>query len=393
MSASPTDSLKRRAADAVDATSDRLVALSHEIHAYPELGFEEELASHWCADELARAGFDVEFGVGGLDTAFSASLGSGSPAIGVCCEYDALPEVGHACGHNVIAAAGVGAGVALSEIANDLGITVRVLGTPAEEGGGGKITMLEAGVFDGLGAAMMVHPAPSELVQMPVRAVSHLVVRYHGKEAHASGFPELGVNAADALTIAQVGVGLLRQHAKRDDQVHGIVTNGGAAPNIIPGLTEANYYVRSRSLQGLEEWEPRVKACFEAGALASGATVEFLRGGPTYSEFRTDDAIAERYRLNAVALGRSFAADLSRALVASTDMANVSLALPSIHPTLDVGAVGAVNHQPEFAAFCVTPTADKALLDGAKAMAWTVIDLATDDAQRERLTASSYRRR
>lgn len=389
MSAPSTESLKARASAAVDANAERLVGLSHEIHAHPELGFEEELASHWCADELARAGFDVVFGVGGIATAFEARIGSGDPQIGICCEYDALPDVGHACGHNVIAAAGVGAGVALSEIADDLGITVRVLGTPAEEGGGGKILMLEAGAFDGLGAAMMVHPAPSELVQMPVRAVSHLIVRYHGKEAHASGFPELGINAADALTIAQVAVGLLRQHAKRDDQVHGIVTNGGAAPNIIPGLAEAAYYVRSRSLEGLKDWEPRVRACFEAGALATGTTVELLEGAPTYSEFRTDVAIAERYRLNALALGRSFAPSLEDALVASTDMANVSLALPAIHPTLDIGATGAVNHQPEFAAFCATPTADKALLDGAKAMAWTVIDLATDAAERARLSAAS----
>jgi amidohydrolase len=392
VSAIPTETFKQQASAAVDTNSDHLVAISHEIHAHPELGFEEELASHWCADELARVGFDVVFGVGGLDTAFSASVGSGVPVIGICCEYDALPQVGHACGHNVIAAAGVGAGLALAEIADDLGVTVRVLGTPAEEGGGGKILMLDAGVFDGLGAAMMVHPAPSELVQMPVRAVSHLITRFYGKEAHASGFPELGINAADALTISQVAIGLLRQHARRDDQVHGIVTNGGAAPNIIPGFTEAAYYVRSRSLDGLKEWEPRVRACFEAGALATGSTVEFLRGGPTYSEFRTDEAIAERYRLNALAVGREFAADLSRALVASTDMANVSLALPAIHPTLDIGAKGAVNHQPEFAAYCATPTADRAVIEGAKAMAWTVIDLATDDAERARLSASSYRR-
>jgi amidohydrolase len=392
VSAISSETLKERAAAVVDANSERLVAISHEIHAHPELGFEEELASHWCADELSGAGYDVSFGVGGLDTAFSASVGTGGPEIAICCEYDALPAVGHACGHNVIAAAGVGAGLALAGIADDLGTTVRVLGTPAEEGGGGKILMLEAGVFDGIGAAMMVHPAPTELVQMPVRAVSHLVVRFHGKEAHASGFPELGINAADAITVAQVAIGLLRQQSRRDDQVHGIVTNGGAAPNIIPGLTEAVYYVRSRSLEGLSEWEPRVRACFEAGALATGASVEFLRGGPTYSEFRTDDSIADRYRKNALSLGRTFAPNLEHALVASTDMANVSLALPAIHPTLDIGAIGAVNHQPEFAAYCATPTADKALLDGAKAMAFTIVDLATDDDERERLTATSFRR-
>lgn len=187
-------------------------------------------------------------------------------------------------------------------------------------------------------------------------------------------------------------MGLLRQHAKRDDQVHGIVTVGGAAPNIVPGFTEASYYVRSRSLEGLESWEPRVRACFEGGAIATGASVEFVRGGPTYSEFRTDAAIAERYRLNALSLGRSFAPDLEHTLVASTDMANVSLALPSIHPTLDVGAKDAVNHQPEFAAYCVTPTADKALVDGAKAMAWTIVDLASNEEERRRLSATAFRR-
>lgn len=392
MNAVAVQAHKQLSAAAVDAAADRLVALSHEIHAHPELGFEEELASHWCADELARAGFDIEFGAGGLATAFSAWVGSGDLAIGICCEYDALPQVGHACGHNVIAAAGVGAGVALAQIADDLGITVRVLGTPAEEGGGGKILMLEEGAFDGLSAAMMVHPAPSELTQMPVRAVSHLIVRFHGKEAHASGFPWLGINAADALTVSQVGIGLLRQHAKRDDQVHGIVTRGGAAPNIVPGLTEAAYYIRSGSLEGLNKWEPRVRACFEAGALATGSTVEFIPGGPTYSEFRTDERVAEAYRRNAVELGRTFAPDLEHALVASTDMANISLALPSIHPTLDIGAKDAVNHQPEFAAYCATPTADKAMLDGAKAMAWTIIDIASDDSERARLTETAYRR-
>lgn len=392
MTITRTEATKGHAAEAVDSAAQRLVALSREIHSHPELGFQEIRASRWCADELERAGFDVEFGIAGLETAFSARIGSGEPVIAICCEYDALPEVGHACGHNVIAAAGVGAGVALASIADDLGITVKVLGTPAEEGGGGKILMLEAGAFDGIGAAMMVHPAPSELVQMPVRAVSHFIVRFHGKEAHASGFPELGINAADALTVSQVAVGLLRQHAKRDDQVHGIVTLGGAAPNIVPGLTEASFYVRSRSLEGLSQWEPRVRACFEAGALATGSKVEFKQGGPTYSEFRIDEAIADRYRENAVALGRVFAPDNTGALVASTDMANISLALPSIHPTLDIGAKGAVNHQPEFAAFCATPTADKAVIDGATAMAWTIVDLATDDRERDRVMRAAYRR-
>jgi amidohydrolase len=382
---------KDRARAAVEEAADRLVELSHRIHAHPELGFEEVKAAAWCAEVLRAGGFDVELGVGGLPTAFDATIGSGPLAIGICCEYDALPGIGHACGHNVIAAAGVGAGLALAPLVDVLGCTVHVLGTPAEEGGGGKILLLEAGVFDGLCAAMMVHPAPAELVQMPCLAIAHFDVRFVGKEAHASAFPELGVNAADAVTIGQVAVGLLRQHARPGDQVHGIVTNGGAAPNIVPGLAEAKYYVRSSTLAGLTEWEARVRRCFEAGALATGCSVEFTTRCPPYSEFRPDVAIGARYRANAESLGRVFPPPPERPLTASTDMANISLAIPAIHPTIDIDSAPAGNHQPEFAAHCVTPAADRAILDGATAMAWTVIDLALDADERERLLHSALR--
>lgn len=383
---------KETARATVARDSARLIELSHRIHTHPELGFEEVRAAAWCAEALAAGGFDVEAGVGGLATAFEATIGNGSLVVGICCEYDALPEIGHACGHNVIAAAGVGAGLALAPLADALGLTVRVLGTPAEEGGGGKILLLDAGVFDGICAAMMIHPAPAEMVRMPCLAIAHFDVRFTGKEAHASAFPELGVNAADALTIGQVAVGLLRQHAKPGDQVHGIVTNGGAAPNIVPGLAEAKFYVRSATLAGLAQWEPRVRHCFEAGALATGASVEFVSRCPNYSEFRGDEAIEARYRANAESLGRRFPPPPERPLTASTDMANISLAIPAIHPTLDIGSAPAVNHQPEFAAYCVAPPADQAILDGATAMAWTVIDLASDSSERGRLLGSALRR-
>jgi amidohydrolase len=383
---------KRSAQSVVAREATRLVELSHRIHAHPELGFEEVQAAAWCAEALAAGGFDVHLGVGGLATAFDATIGRGPLAIAICCEYDALPDIGHACGHNVIAAAGVGAGLALAPLTDPLGLTVHVLGTPAEEGGGGKILLLDAGVFDGLCAALMVHPAPAELVQMPCLAIAHFDVRFVGREAHASAYPELGVNAADAVTIAQVAVGLLRQHAKPGDQVHGIVTNGGSAPNIVPGLAEAKFYVRSATLAGLAQWEPRVRRCFEAGALATGASVEFISRCPAYSEFRSDAAIEARYRANAEALGRTFPPPPERPLTASTDMANISLAIPAIHPTLDIHAAPAVNHQPEFAAHCVTPAADQAILDGATAMAWTVIDLALDASERRRLIRSALRR-
>ena len=332
----------------------------------------------------------VERGICELPTALSATAGSGDFVVAICAEYDALPGIGHACGHNVIASAAVGAALALAPLADDLGITVRLLGTPAEEGGGGKVLMMERGGFDGVNAALMVHPAPGELDRMPCLAVEHYDVVYRGKEAHASAFPERGINAADALTVAQVAIGLLRQHAEEKDQVHGIVTVGGAAPNIVPALTRAKYYVRARDLARLEKWSPRVKACFEAGAVATGASLEIVPQGPAYSEFHTDEEMAARYVANAESLGRRFPAPGGRTMSGSTDMGNVSLAIPSIHPMLGLDCLPAVNHQPEFTAAAASPEADRAVTDGATAMAWTVCDLATDSTQRARLTASAY---
>ena len=385
-----TNAEKQAALRSVQQNGTRLVGLSHRIHERPELSFEEIAASTWCADALEAGGFQVDRHVVDIETAFVATIGEGPLRIAICCEYDALPDVGHACGHNVIAAAAVGAGLALVPLVDALGITVKVLGTPAEEGGGGKILMLERGAFDGLNAAMMVHPWPSEQIQMPCLAVAHFDVHVEGVEAHASAFPEMGRNAADALTIAQVAIGLLRQHAHAGDQVHGITTYGGAAPNIVPARAEAKYYVRAKTLARLAEWEPRVRACFDAGALATGTTVRFAVQSPAYSEFLLDEPMAALYKANAMALGRTFAPPAERMVAASTDMANVSLAMPSIHPTLDVGSLPAVNHQAAFAAACVTGTADKALIDGAAAMAQTIIDLATDVEQRSRLLERTY---
>jgi amidohydrolase len=391
MTAVATAEAKDRAQRTIAAVGERLIELSRQIHDHPELGFEEERASAWCAEALAEAGFAVETGVCELPTAFSASAGTGPLNIAICAEYDALPEVGHACGHNVIASAAIGAGLGLAALADDLGITVRVLGTPAEEGGGGKILMLEGGAFDGVNAALMVHPAPIELDRMPCLAVSHFDVRYKGKEAHASAYPERGINAADAVTIAQVAIGLLRQQSAAHEQVHGIVTYGGAAPNIVPGLATAKFYVRAQTLEAMRSWEPKVLRCFEAGALATGAELEVVLQGPRYSEFSTDEEMATIYRVNAEAIGRVFTAGTEDAMTASTDMGNVSIAIPSIHPMLGIDSLPAVNHQAGFAAAAVSPAADRAVLDGALAMARTVIDIAGDENQRQRLGARAYR--
>jgi amidohydrolase len=368
-----------------------LIELSHRIHAHPELGFEEERASAWLCESLADAGFTVEKGICDLPTAFRARAGSGPLHLGICAEYDCLPGIGHACGHNVIAASAVGAALAAAKVADELGLTISVIGTPAEEVGnaGGKILLLERGAFEGLHAAMMVHPAPFDMLQAKIIAASMFEVHCTGKESHASAFPELGVNAADALTIAQTALGLLRQHIRSTDRIHGIVTNGGIAPNVVPAHTSAKYIVRSETLEQLAELRPRVYRCFEAGALATGAKLEITGGDKPYAEMRHHPSMAALYRKNSEALGRPFPdlGEWETRPTGSTDMGNVSLAIPSIHPMIGINSLPAVNHQPEFAQHCVSPDADKALGDGALAMAWTCIDLAMNREVREELMA------
>ncbi|MEX1254169.1 MAG: M20 family metallopeptidase [Dehalococcoidia bacterium] len=378
---------KAAARERLDQARDELIELSHKIHAAPELAFQEHQAVGWITNKLAKAGFAVETGVYDLPTAFVAKAGSGPLHIAICAEYDCLPGIGHACGHNIIAAAGVGAGIAAARVADELGLTVTVIGTPAEEGGGGKILLLDRGAFAGVHAAMMVHPAPTDVAEPLVIAVAHFDVHYTGKEAHAAAFPELGINAADAITVAQTAIGLLRQHIRPTDRIHGIVTKGGEAPNVVPAHTTAKYYVRARTLQQLEELLPRVNRCFEAGAIATGCTYEVVEQEKHYADMHHDRELAAAYKRNAEAIGRVFP-NLSSVLErtpGSTDMGNVSLVLPAIHPMIGIGSWPAVNHQPEFTEHCATDLADKAVLDGALALAWTAIDAATDSELRERL--------
>jgi amidohydrolase len=366
----------------LERARESLIALSHRIHAHPEIGFEEERAADWLCDDLAAAGFTVTRGVGDLPTAFTARAGTGPLHVAFCAEYDALPGIGHACGHNMIAAMAVGAAVAAARVADDVGLTVSVIGTPAEEGGGGKILLLDRGVFAGVHAAMMVHPAPMDVVEQPFLACTQFEVRYTGKEAHASAFPERGINAADALTIAQTAIGCIRQHIRPTDRVHGIITHGGDAPNVVPAHTAAHYIVRARTLAELDEIRGKVVRCFEAGALATGSTLAISEDHPAYAEVKPDTDIAAHYRRNAEALGRPLLdlGPLLERMAGSTDMGNVSLAMPSIHPMIGIESLPAVNHQPEFTAHCATPTADRAVMDGALAMAWTAIDMASDAA-------------
>ncbi|WP_084466899.1 M20 family metallopeptidase [Nocardia arthritidis] len=372
---------------AIRAAAAELIGLSHSIHDEPELAFEETRSVAKTIAPLAGRGFEIENGVADLPTAFRARYGSGSLTVGLCAEYDALPEIGHACGHNIIAAAAVGAALGLAEIADALDLTVLVLGTPAEESGGGKVLMLERGVFDDVAMAMMVHPGPLDIVGARSLALADVSVVFRGREAHASAAPEQGRNAGDAVTVAQVALGLLRQHLLPGQQLHGIVGDGGVAPNIVPGRAELLYYLRAVDSASLDDLTRRASACFEAGALATGCTHEIRTLAPTYTELTPDPELLLAYREQLTGLGRVPLAPEFEAQrpLGSTDMGNVTNVIPGIHPVIGIDAGGAVTHQPGFAAASVNASADRAVLDGALALARTAIAVARDDIHRDRL--------
>ena len=379
------------ATDAIEAAGAALIELSHFVHAHPELGYEEFQSAEAVARACEDAGFTVERGIAALPTAFRATKGNGSLNVVLCAEYDALPDVGHACGHNIIAASSVGAAIGLAAVADELDLMVTLLGTPSEEGGGGKIDLINAGYFDNAHVAMMVHPWPSERLEATCLAVDHFDVTFEGKDAHASAAPWEGVNALDALTIAQVSLGLLRQQLRPGDQFHGIVVEGGSAANIIASRAVGRFMARSVTSERLSELRLRVDACFEAGSLATGASLRIDELGSAFSHMESDVDVLAHYRTAAESLGRNFDLDDAGAArpTISTDMANVSLVVPSIHPLLAIPTNGAVNHQPEFTAACITPAADHAVIDGALALALTAIGVATDGPLRTRLLERS----
>lgn len=372
---------KTRSAQRFDEIEPELQAMSTWLYEHPEVAYQEHESSRKLAELLRAGGLDVKYPAWGLDTAFDAGVGTSGPEVVICAEYDALPEVGHACGHNIIAAAACGAGVALGEVADELGIRVRVLGTPAEECYGGKIDLIGAGAFEGVAAAMMVHPSTENLVDPSFLAVAHLDVEFHGKETHAAFRPQVGVNALDAAVQTYVNVSMLRQELYPTDKIHGVITYGGGAPNVIPSFTSMSYYVRAASLDRLEELRARFEACVRAASTATRCRYEILPKSHVYTEMVSDPVMVELFDANAAVLGRTMgrASDRDPGAAGSTDMANVSKVVPAIHPMLDIGCLPAVNHQRDFAAHTITRDGERAIRDGALAMAWTVIDLALGD--------------
>jgi amidohydrolase len=364
----------------LDQDWDLIRGISTQLHADPELAWNEVRAHRLLTGVLAERGFTVDDRAGGLDTAFHATAGTGALQVAFIAEYDALPGLGHACGHNLIAASAIGAALSARAADTDNALTIHVLGTPAEEGGGGKILMQEAGEFDGLDAALMMHPGPVDAPRAVPMAVAHWRVTYRGVSAHAGAYPHLGVNAADAFTVAQVAIGLLRQQLPSTVRVHGVVTTAGTAPNAIPDLASGRWYVRAETLAQLTGIEARIRACFAAGATGSGCELEIELESPPYSEFRTDDEILDAFIANAALVGRDMTAEpppgAAAMASASTDMGNVSQQVRAIHPYLGINSLPAVNHQREFADAAVGPGAEAALRDGATALAWTALDLA-----------------
>jgi amidohydrolase len=380
MEPTPLSDAKARLAAEIDRRADLLIDVSHQIHAHPELNFEERFAHDLLTGVLEGEGLAVIRSARGVETAFEATAGSTGAQVAVVCEYDALPGIGHACGHNVIAAAGLGAGLAAAALADELGGRVVVVGSPAEEGGGGKVPLIDGGTFQGVDAAVMIHPADADLSAMDVVALHQAHVTYVGEAAHAAAAPHKGRNALDAAVLGYVNVAALRQHIEATERVHGIITDGGDRPNIVPAHARAEWVVRSSTVAKLEVLKQRFLACLQAGADAAGCEMQVKWIDPVYADMVDSAAIGERYRANAQALGRIVRAPSPNArVVGSTDMGNVSYAVPSIHPMIQVAPPGVPIHTPAFAGFAGGPEGDKAVIDGAKALAWTVADLWLDE--------------
>ena len=369
-------SLKDRLQQEVQARAATLIDASHQIHEHPELNYEEQFAHDLLTGLLEGEGLAVERGAYGIDTAFVARAGRSGPTVAVLCEYDALPGIGHACGHNIIATAGLGAGLAAAAVAEEVGGQVVILGTPAEEGGGGKILMAREGAFDGVDAALMVHPAGYDLARMDVIAVQELVATYTGEAAHAAAFPHRGRNALDAAVLGYLNVAALRQHILPTERIHGIFTEAGEKPNIVPARAITEWMVRSPSIRSLGPLKDRVLAALQAGAMAAGCELDIAWKPVVYADMLDNEVMIELYKVNASALGRLvLEPDSKLGVVGSTDMGNISYVVPSIHPMIAAAPADTPIHTPDFATHARASVGDRAVVDGAVALAWTVADL------------------
>ena len=368
------DEAKSTICSYIDDISDELIAVSHAIHENPELGYEEHFAHEQLTKVLIDKGLDVHKSAYEIDTAFEATAGKTGPVVALLCEYDALPGIGHACGHNIIAAAGIGAGLAASTLTETFNGQLRILGTPAEEGGGGKVRMLNRGAFESVEAVLMIHPADADLPNISSLAVQQLKATYTGKAAHAAAAPEKGINALDGAVLGYMGVAALRQHIAPDERLHGIFTNGGQKANIVPETAESTWYARSSTVDRLEVLKTRLVETLNGGAKSAGCEIQIEWINEPYAEVLDNTPILDAYMKNSESIGRVIKAPIGDGVVGSTDLGNVSHVVPSIHPMVKVAPEGTAIHTIDFEKWAKSEEADKGLLDSAKAMAMTVID-------------------
>jgi len=378
----PASKLKTRAILAVEAMRRDLIALSERIHAHPELAFQEFQAAAWLSAILSRHGFTVEQGIGDLPTAFRAAVSGPrpGPTIAFLAEYDALPSMGHACGHNIIGTAAIGAALALRRLIRWLSGRIVVIGTPAEEAGGGKVILLRRGCFDDVDVALMIHPSIRNAVARGSLATNAVLFEFEGRAAHAAAAPDEGINALDAVIQTFVSINALRQQLRPDARIGGIIVNGGAAANIIPAYASARFSIRAQDQGYAQQVVQRVIHCAEAGALATGATLKVTRIS-SYDEMWPNFTIARAFQANLEALGRRVVGADPNERMGSTDTGTISHYIPTVHAYVAIAPdspEGISSHTPEFAAAAVSPTGHAGLLDGAKALAMTAIDLLTD---------------
>ncbi len=371
--------LKDAVGQAVDRLANELEALSRQIHDNPELGYAEVKACGWLAEFLGQHGFKVEKGVGGVDTAFRATIETGAgPTIAILCEYDALPGIGHACGHNVIATSGAGAGAALAAVREKLPAgRIQVIGTPAEEGGGGKVKLIKAGVFKDVDAAMMIHGFDRTLLHQDLLGIVRVTFEYTGKASHASADPWEGINALDACIQTFNAVSMLRQQMRPECRIHGIITNGGAAANIIPEYAAAMFYVRAPSIEAMWELHKRVVACAEGAAKAAGVSLTVTQHDNVYEPMRSNRVLLDLFASNMKTVGLTEGEPIPDRK-GSSDIGNVSQIIPAIQPMIAIAPTGMAIHTREFADAAVKPMARAGMVAAAKTMAMTTLDLLAD---------------
>lgn len=370
---------EERVAHEIDALAAELHEISMEIHSHPEVGYEEKEACRLLSDRLEQAGFQVERGIAGLETAFLARHPGRTrgPKVAILAEYDALPGLGHACGHNLIATAALGAALGLKGLMDSIDGSLMVVGSPAEEKVGGKIPIVESGLFEGTAAALMVHPRGDTQLGRLFLATTNMSMVFHGKSSHAAAAPDQGINALDGCIATFNGTNALKKHLRDDVRLHGVILEGGTAANIVPERTRAVFSIRARDRAYLGSVIAKVKACAEAGATMSGCTVEVTME-PVCAEMNFNRALSEAFGQNAEILGHKVLPLTLTVGGGSTDMGNVSQVVPAIHPFLKIGDSSLTPHTREFLEAARTEEAQRYLLDGAKMLAMTAIDVWTN---------------